>query len=423
MRTIAAILAVLSVGGCTMDDGEAPSLTGPSEFGLSVTMTASPDRLPRDGSSQSVVTVTVRDASSRPVSGQRLALMSDIGLLSDTDVVTGGNGQATVTLTAPPAGAIGNNAMVFVAPFGTDSRNAALRTLDIALIGPSNTTAPTFAPIPFVVIPSTPEVGAVARLDASGTVDATGRPATGVFDEGAPCMNACSYSWDFGDGNTATGRAVSHTFTLGRTHMVTLVVTDAAGTTNSTVFPVPVNSVPAPTVTISVSPASPPAGQMATIMANAQPAPGHSIQSYDWNFGDGSTTTTKVPTVVKTFSSAGIYVVTVTVTDDLGQQGSNSLSISVGGGISFPQPPFTVSPATPLTGQTVSFNAGGVTTLAGATITQYEWDFGDGQAATEAAPTASHSYAAAGTYVVRLTVTDSSGRTGTATVQVTVDAP
>jgi PKD repeat protein len=423
MRTIVAILAALSVGGCTMDNGEAPSLTGPSEFGLSVTMTASPDRLPRDGSSQSVVTVTVRDASSRPVSGQRLELFSDVGLLSNTDVVTGSNGQVTVTLTAPPAGAVGNNAIVFAAPFGGDARNSALRTLDIALIGPSNTTAPTFALIPFVVTPTPVEVGVSARLDASGTVDTTGRPATGVFDEGAPCMNACVYSWDFGDGNTATGRAVNHKFSVGRTHMVTLVVTDAAGTTNSTVYPVAVNSVPAPVVTITVSPSSPPAGQLATLRANAQPAPGHSIVSYEWNFGDGEISTTSVPTIIKTFSNAGTYVVTVTVTDDLGQKGSNSVSINVGGGISFPTPPFTVSPATPATGQVVSFNAGGVTTLAGATITQYDWDFGDGGTATGAVSTASHSYAAEGTYVVRLTVTDSMGRSDTATIQVTVDTP
>ena len=236
-------------------------------------------------------------------------------------------------------------------------------------------------------------------------------------------MNACLYFWDFGDGSTATGRAVNHKFSVGKTHMVTLGVVDAAGTTNSTVFPVAVNSVPAPVVTITVSPTSPPAGQMATLRAAATPAPGHSIQSYEWNFGDGEIATTSVPTVVKTFSNSGVYVVTVTVTDDLGQTGSNSVSINVGGGILFPSPAFTVSPATPATGQVVSFNAGGVTTLAGATITQYDWDFGDGTTATGAVPTASHSYAAEGTFVVRLTVTDSAGRTGTATLTVTVDTP
>jgi PKD repeat protein len=111
------------------------------------------------------------------------------------------------------------------------------------------------------------------------------------------------------------------------------------------------------------------------------------------------------------------------VTDDLGQQGSTSLSVTVGSGIVFPQPAFTVSPTTPLTGQAVSFNASGVTGLAGATLTQFAWDFGDGSTSTGADPAASHTYSTAGSYVVRLTVTDSAGRTGTATVSVSVSTP
>jgi PKD repeat protein len=423
MKRFVAFAASLLLAACGLEDGAAPALTGPSEFGLSVTMSAAPDRLPRDGSSQSVITVTVRDASSRPVAGQRLTISTDGGTLSEIDVVTNTGGQATVTLTAPSAGTVGNSATIFVTPFGTDAGNAVPRSLAIAFIGPSNTGAPTFAPVPFTVIPSPPEAGVSVRLDASGTVDAGGRPATGVFDEGVPCMDACSYTWDFGDGSKGTGRVVNHTFATGKTYLVTLLVTDAAGTSASTAHPVVVNSVAAPTVTLSVSPASPPAGQFATFTATARPAPGHSIQSYTWNFGDGTTQTTTVPTVVKTYSTAGTYIVTVTVTDDLGQQGSNSLSVTVGSGIVFPQPPFTVSPSAPLTNQAVSFNASGVSGLAGATITQYEWDFGDGGTSTEADSATTHTYTTAGAYVVRLTVTDSAGRTGTATVSVTVTVP
>lgn len=57
----------------------------------------------------------------------------------------------------------------------------------------------------------------------------------------------------------------------------------------------------------------------------------------------------------------------------------------------------------------------------GASIASYAWSFGDGQSAS--GPSVSHTYAAAGTYTVTLTVTDAFGNTGAVSEDVTVAAP
>jgi len=406
-RAIVAIAACLSGAGCMLENGEGPTPTGPSEFALSVTLSATPDQLPRDGNSQSVVTITVRDDSSRPVAGQRLNVSSSLGTISETDVVTNSGGQVSFTLTAPASGTVGNAALISVIPVGINAGNAVARTLSILLTGASNSTRP--APS-FTWTPTSPEVNAAVRFDASATTD-----------EGATCFDTCAYNWDFGDGSTGTGRIVNHTFTAARTYTVTLVVTDAAGTSASLARSVVVAAVPAPSVTISVSPNPPLANQRATFTATATPATGHSIVSYLWDFGDGTTQTTTTPTITKTYSGRGTYIVTVTATDDVGQTGTALLQFTItGAGVTAS---FTVSPSGPVTGQTVQFNGSASTGSAGATISEWAWDFGDGDTSTETVATTSHSYDDAGTYIVRLTVTDSAGRTGTTTVNVTVAAP
>jgi len=69
---------------------------------------------------------------------------------------------------------------------------------------------------------------------------------------------------------------------------------------------------------------------------------------------------------------------------------------------------------------TASFNSSGSTDNDGS-ITGYAWNFGDSTNGTGASP--SHTYAAAGTYQVTLTVTDDDGATGSVTHAVTVTAP
>ncbi|MFT3945110.1 MAG: PKD domain-containing protein [Ancrocorticia sp.] len=88
---------------------------------------------------------------------------------------------------------------------------------------------------------------------------------------------------------------------------------------------------------------------------------------------------------------------------------------------SIAQPPTANFVANP-TNLQVAFNASTSSAMQGATITSYEWDFGDGNTAT-GGPTKAYTYASPGTYQVKLTVTDSNGLTGTSTNPVTVTHP
>ena len=64
-RLIALAVAATSVG-CTVSRTPAPPLQGPSELGLSVTLTARPDVLSMDGASQSQITITTFDQNGQP---------------------------------------------------------------------------------------------------------------------------------------------------------------------------------------------------------------------------------------------------------------------------------------------------------------------------------------------------------------------
>lgn len=84
-----------------------------------------------------------------------------------------------------------------------------------------------------------------------------------------------------------------------------------------------------------------------------------------------------------------------------------------------PQAVINASPVTGYAPLETTFSSAGSSDADGA-IVSYAWDFGDGSRSTEPHPL--HTYTVAGNYTARLTVTDSQGLTGTASVPVTVTA-
>jgi PKD repeat protein len=85
-----------------------------------------------------------------------------------------------------------------------------------------------------------------------------------------------------------------------------------------------------------------------------------------------------------------------------------------------PTASFTASPNPTLRGQTVNFDAS-ASAAPGGTITGYTWDFGDGSSGTGALNF--HTYAAAGTYTVRLTVTDDQNKVAVQSQAIQVKVP
>jgi PKD repeat protein len=143
------------------------------------------------------------------------------------------------------------------------------------------------------------------------------------------------------------------------------------------------------------------------------------IASYSWDFGDGTTGSGVMPPA-KTYTSCGIYVVRLTVTDYWGNVGYSTVIINVSetGG---PSVNIQVTPGT--TGNapfTVYFDASNTTfeTECGVGTANYSWNFGDGTTGTGV--TTSHTYTNNGVYTVILTVTDSEGNVGYGSVVINV---
>ena len=399
-------IVAMAMSACGLEKQTQPSLIGPAEGGQSIQMTAVPDQLPRDGSSQSVVTVVARDPSNRPIVGQRLILSlgsnSAAGAaLSSTEVTTNSQGTATFSVSAPTSGSMGNSILIVATPVGTNADNTNTRVMSIA-INPSNATAPTAA---FTFSPASPDTGQSVTFDASST-----------SDEGATCTS-CSFVWDFGDGSTGTGPIVTHAYAAAGTYTVTLIATDSVGTSSTPLtHTVTIRDTTIPTgLSVTAVPNPPIAKQAATFTATATPSANHHIVSYEFNWGDGDSTTTSSNVIQHTYSEARQYMITLTVRDDLGKSSTGFTVITVSSGLTAA---FTTNKA----GTTVTFDASTSASQVASTITDYAWDFeSDGTFDTNgSSPTTAHDYGSNGTYRATLRITDSRGVTATLTQTITI---
>jgi hypothetical protein len=149
----APLLLVLAMAGCGLDDVEIPELSGPSELGLALKITVTPDVVTADGFSTSLVQVQAFDQNGGAATNRQILLaiadgtgnFADLGTLNATSggrlraaeavVVTGANGVATAVYTAPARTDFTADQFVTIGarPVGTDANGIAYRSAKIEL--------------------------------------------------------------------------------------------------------------------------------------------------------------------------------------------------------------------------------------------------------------------------------------------------
>ncbi|MDP6606944.1 MAG: PKD domain-containing protein [Dehalococcoidia bacterium] len=417
VSAMACALALTGVA-CKVKSADPGPLGGPSEFGTSITITATPSTLLKDGRSTADVVITARGPN-----GERLGSIAatveicsngslgcyDIGKISTRSIVTGGNGRASLTYRAPESTTTDELVFIQVTPQGTDAANSLPRRVQINLRAPGSIGPPFGVP--------TAAFSTGGSLQAGGVVTFDGSTST-VGVNGAPII---SYDWDFGDGSAGSGELTTHTYDAPGTYIAALTVSNGVNSDKDTQT-VTITAGTAPTASFTVTPTAPDLGERTFFNAIASTAAaGRELVGFFWDFSDNRKA--QGVTTVRHFNTPGDVDVTLTVRDDIGNEGITSTIVTVAGPADPDDPglataSFTSSPSSPSITETVNFDATASTASEGATIDSYAWNFGDGSTGTGV--TTTHSYTLDGTYTVTLTVIDSTGSTDVTSGTVTV---
>ncbi|MEP2058231.1 MAG: PKD domain-containing protein, partial [Maribacter litoralis] len=234
-------------------------------------------------------------------------------------------------------------------------------------------------------------------------------------------VGIASYVWDFIDGGTSNIADPEYVFETAGVYEVALTVTDEKGLTDSTTLTITVeegmvtNEAP---VAIASADVISGAAPLSVSFVGSNSTDDVGIVSYAWDFVDGGTSTEADPEYV--FEAAGVFEVTLTVTDEEGLSDTTTLTITVEEGPDTNEAPMAIASSDIDTGEaplTVLFV--GSASVDDDNVVSYAWDFGDGGTSTEADP--EYTFNDPGVYEVVLTVTDAEGLTGQTTLTITVE--
>ena len=169
----------------------------------------------------------------------------------------------------------------------------------------------------FVFSPAEPGIGEEIVFNASGSTAVAPRVIV-------------SYDWQFGTDRTGSGMIVLKKYDTPGTYVVSLTVTDDAGNKSTTTQSVTVaaSSPGGLTAAFTFSPTGPTPGVVvnfnATTSTSADP-----IVNYKWDFGDGGTASSALPTRTHAYAAPGAYIVTLTIKDSKDRTATTTKTVTV----------------------------------------------------------------------------------------------
>jgi PKD repeat protein len=277
-------------------------------------------------------------------------------------------------------------------------------------------------PIPSPTVTDSPtEVAAVSSPTPTSTAELPELVADFVINHAAPTdlnvsfegiaqggTGTYEYNWDFGDGTTATGQAVSHAYAQAGVYNVTLTVSDGQ-TSVSDVDTVTIEQeqLPELVANVVINHAAP-TDLNVSFEGIAQGGTG--TYEYNWDFGDGTTATGQA--VSHAYAQAGVYNVTLTVSD-------GQISVSDVDTVTIEQEQLA---ELVVSGLTANVNASdpyqfnfSVDVVGGTGNYSYTWSMGDGFVQASSEPIFSYRYPSQGNFNVSVTVNDGNSEQSTVT--------
>ncbi|MCB0397164.1 MAG: PKD domain-containing protein, partial [Flavobacteriales bacterium] len=215
-----------------------------------------------------------------------------------------------------------------------------------------------------------------------------------------------SYTWTFGDGDTAFGGAnANHSYDSVGYYVVSVNMTNYCGkdTTISTFLNVDTTAQFPNYINVWAWPENNCPGDLVSLQTY------QGFNAYYWDFGDGTVDTTTTHRIDHRYAALGTYTVGVTILNGCGNTITRYVTVNVVDNALVGEVDITILPNPACPGDIVQFvpnsdDGEGYT---------YWWDFGDGKSDTTVSAGTDHAYPAVGTYVVTITAVNGCGRKAT----------